>query len=496
MAKRKFYAVKIGKVPGIYGTWDECKLQVEGVSGAVYKSFSTMQDAEGFINNLEQDLESQESCDEGEQISNSKIEDAITNLNDGDVIAFVDGSYDATEEKSGFGVILIDHVGVVTTLYKSFTKNLGEEFIKMRNVSAELEGVIEAVNWAVQYNKNKISIYYDYIGIEEWAQKRWKAKTEITKKYRDFIEAKSKLIKLEFIKVPAHSGVRYNEEADALAKRSLLVKGFKTYKDGSVYFTGYGLDEWKTIITCIDEENLALHQDDKKLKVTISKLDKRNKIIIEKAKEKLIINCYLSNNSYVQGKQGVLFQKIISTAIELTSNNQKAIEILNNIHALSLTEVEIVNRFEELMPNYTECSNIKQYKTLLSAVYNTMLVGYMPDYTCLITPIFRAYEFYLHKILGEKMEVETATVNGKNNFGYFTKDSNGKYECNHSSVSKLGEKQKNYLNELYNSYNTIRHPYSHWSSDDYDTAVITTMNQAQELILKGLTLFNKYYKIF
>ena len=47
MAKKKnnFYAVKQGKNPGIYKTWDECKAQVEGFSGALYKGFSTRKEA-------------------------------------------------------------------------------------------------------------------------------------------------------------------------------------------------------------------------------------------------------------------------------------------------------------------------------------------------------------------------------------------------------------------------------------------------------------------
>ena len=35
----KYYAVKVGKTPGIYQTWDECKANVDGFSGALYKSF-------------------------------------------------------------------------------------------------------------------------------------------------------------------------------------------------------------------------------------------------------------------------------------------------------------------------------------------------------------------------------------------------------------------------------------------------------------------------
>ena len=33
MAKKNYYAVKQGKVPGIYRTWDACKAQVHGYPG-------------------------------------------------------------------------------------------------------------------------------------------------------------------------------------------------------------------------------------------------------------------------------------------------------------------------------------------------------------------------------------------------------------------------------------------------------------------------------
>ena len=48
MAK-KFYAVKNGKTPGIFETWDECKKSVDGYSGAVFKSFKTKDEALAFL---------------------------------------------------------------------------------------------------------------------------------------------------------------------------------------------------------------------------------------------------------------------------------------------------------------------------------------------------------------------------------------------------------------------------------------------------------------
>lgn len=45
----KFYAVKVGKIPGVYTTWLECSKNVTGFNGAVYKSFPTLEEAERYI---------------------------------------------------------------------------------------------------------------------------------------------------------------------------------------------------------------------------------------------------------------------------------------------------------------------------------------------------------------------------------------------------------------------------------------------------------------
>lgn len=41
MKKRKFYVVWSGVNPGIYDSWEECKLQVTGFENAIYKSFES-----------------------------------------------------------------------------------------------------------------------------------------------------------------------------------------------------------------------------------------------------------------------------------------------------------------------------------------------------------------------------------------------------------------------------------------------------------------------
>ncbi|RDW71360.1 hypothetical protein BP6252_07923 [Coleophoma cylindrospora] len=45
----KFYGVAVGRVPGVYETWDEASEQVVGVKGPKYKKFATRKEAEDFV---------------------------------------------------------------------------------------------------------------------------------------------------------------------------------------------------------------------------------------------------------------------------------------------------------------------------------------------------------------------------------------------------------------------------------------------------------------
>ncbi|MFR4836151.1 MAG: viroplasmin family protein [Catenibacterium sp.] len=45
----KYYAVKNGRVPGIYNSWAECQKQIHGFKNASYKSFTSRTEAEEFI---------------------------------------------------------------------------------------------------------------------------------------------------------------------------------------------------------------------------------------------------------------------------------------------------------------------------------------------------------------------------------------------------------------------------------------------------------------
>lgn len=45
MSKKKFFVVWEGKEPGIYRSWEECKRQIHGFEGAIFKGFATEAEA-------------------------------------------------------------------------------------------------------------------------------------------------------------------------------------------------------------------------------------------------------------------------------------------------------------------------------------------------------------------------------------------------------------------------------------------------------------------
>ena len=132
MAKKKFYAVKVGKKPGIYDTWSETEEQVKGFPGAMHKSFSTEDEAIRYIS-CEDTKEIKSEYDETSAI-NEKVEQEIKNLQDREVIAFVDGSHSLDvdgKEKYSFGVILLTNESE-DNLYKAF---IDKTYMDSRNIA-------------------------------------------------------------------------------------------------------------------------------------------------------------------------------------------------------------------------------------------------------------------------------------------------------------------------------------------------------------------------
>lgn len=201
---KKYYAVKNGRVPGIYGTWTECKRQVEHFSGAVYKGFDTLAGAKSFIegNELQHQMDS---APAGVAEDKEKA------------VAYVDGSYDPATHRFSCGAVLFFQ-GEELHISKSYSD---ERFADMRNVAGEIMGACEVLRHCLKQGIKAVEIHHDYEGVARWAKGEWKANKEGTKAYVNFCKSAEKQLKISFVKVKGHSGDRYNDAADRLAKEAL-----------------------------------------------------------------------------------------------------------------------------------------------------------------------------------------------------------------------------------------------------------------------------------
>ena len=93
--------------------------------------------------------------------------------------------------------------------------------IALRNVSGEVLGAQKAVEFAINKGYKEVTIAYDYQGIESWALGTWKRNNKVTSQYNSFMQEKMKFIKINFKKIKGHSGNKYNDIADKLAKSAL-----------------------------------------------------------------------------------------------------------------------------------------------------------------------------------------------------------------------------------------------------------------------------------
>ena len=207
MAKTKFYAIRKGIHPEtkqevnnmIFTSWDEAKLYVTGVKGAEYKSFTTEQDANMYLQNTPIPM--------------------LTHMPDV-LYAYVDGSYNKNIPNYSFGLVCVCNEQVV---HHEYGAGKNKEAVSMHQIAGELLGAMKALLFAKKHQYKKVVILHDYEGVRRHATGEWKHNNEFSKTYFNRINKflSENDIVLQFSKVDAHTGNDFNELADGYAKIAL-----------------------------------------------------------------------------------------------------------------------------------------------------------------------------------------------------------------------------------------------------------------------------------
>lgn len=232
---KKYYAVKVGMTTGIFETWEECKASVDGCPGALYKSFKNLSDAYSYMgwsgkqlslfdldSSMQSNFSDSETADnQTSPIFNKEVPDTDIPFSSSiKAVAYVDGSFNIATNEFGYGVVMF-HNGIQLHLSDSFKD---EEMAAMRNVAGEIYGAMAAMEYAIKNDIRNLTIYYDYMGISKWCTGEWKTNKKGTILYKKYYDQVKKKVSISFEKVKGHSGDKYNDLADSLAKKACGVE--------------------------------------------------------------------------------------------------------------------------------------------------------------------------------------------------------------------------------------------------------------------------------
>jgi len=458
MAKTKYYAVKEGHTTGIFTSWDECKAAVEGYPKAVYKSFSTKDEANAFL--------------DGEDIYIKQIENDITN---GYVVAFTDGSYDEATNRYSYGICIFDDEGNEINLCNVVNYS---PFASSRNIAGEIYGVLTALDWAVSNGYEKIRIYHDLESISKWATGEFDANSDIARYYVKQLNYKYKdCISYEFIKVEGHSNNPYNEKADQLASSAL--KGERKMIKGAHSFLipNFEKDDIESIIELILE-------DASDAKIERKPILGGEQIKLSIGKSSTIITMYNKRKLLVQGKPNTAYQ-IVFTYISELLGEHNIIPLAKQAYRIKVDKDIIDHNYNNICSNVPDTYNANIRTLIRQAIINLNGHFEAEEYGQYAFPALRAMEGHIKFLFGKH------NIKIERRFEQFTGSPGTGFVLN-PGINIPAPFNINIQN-CYNFYHKNRHKIFHFgdlvgSTDN--TMIISTKAEADTIIREALKLIN------
>lgn len=461
---KKFYAVKAGHKTGIFNTWDECKEATNGFPNASFKGFDTFEEAQAFLD--DKDI---------------YYDEVKKYIDEEYAIAFTDGSYDEKEDKYSYGVVCIDREMQETELY-GYGDN--PKYKDSNNIIGEILGVFNALDWAITNGYEKIRLYYDYEGLEKWANKEWNANTTTTKMYVHKMDTIYKeLINVEFVKVKGHSNNKYNEKADNLAKKALKNR-VKYLNTGKNWFTipYFEKKELDAIVELMSEETKELQIE--------TRIDNKDKYMCKLilGEDEITITLYNTGNKIlmIQGNMNVIFQMFLTYINELLGIN-KINTVIGNAYRKSIDSQKIDDEYNKICPKFPNDYPISCQDLIKQSIINLNYYIEAIDYSQYVFPALRALEGHIKYICNKN------GISVIRDFSVFNRDQNtNQYIL--TNCQGISTDTKQYIEKMYNYYNMTRHTLFHIGDMiglTVTTRTLQTKQEADEIIKEIISMINE-----
>lgn len=239
--KELFYAVAVGRTPGVYKTWDECKREVAGVKNAKYKKFDNRKDADEFIKCLGSSILSQFGVIVSDDVRNaiSKVrEDREDDMPGVDALmAFTDGSAINNGKKNA-------RAGYAVVWPRDETMNFAEAIPSTEmqtNNRAEYSAAHKALLQANEIDPSGLRTLWIYTDsqlvincvtkwLNKWKKNGWKTATGGNVEHQDLlkdIDVMTHARRVKWVHVRAHTGGNdwkaiWNDKVDQLARSTTM----------------------------------------------------------------------------------------------------------------------------------------------------------------------------------------------------------------------------------------------------------------------------------
>jgi ribonuclease HI len=191
----KYYAIVKGRNPGIYRSWGEAEPLIRGFPGALYKSFTTLAEAQAFI----------DASTAGPAVP------LYETGQPGKTIIYTDGSF--VGNSCGFGVVILMSNGEKITAHGKVpmapTNNVAELYAIYAALSLIATGDVILYSDS-QYAINSLTTY-----IHGYLSKGWVGVANAALIQGAYNKMQGRNVILQY--VAAHVGHRFNEECDRLA---------------------------------------------------------------------------------------------------------------------------------------------------------------------------------------------------------------------------------------------------------------------------------------
>ena len=480
MVSKYFYAVRKGFNVGIYDTWAECSKQTNGFSGAEFKKFSTLKEAQNYITQNKPTSNSQIA----EQIDTEPFENV--EISKFDILAYTDGSYDDNLKKYSYGVVIVANDGQ-TVLDRINGSSSNPKFLSSRNVSGEIFGAIEALNWAVANGHHSICIYHDYEGVKKWISNEWKVNSTISRIYKHIYEDKFKdILQVGFVKVKGHSGDKFNDLADLLAKAALNNKYLK--KTGGSWASFSFVDE-KAIL----EMNANIKNDLPALEIEDKVSNICKEWIYSYDKEKVRIRLYTTGKLVLQGKIQQLFSYICSEITSIVNsqkiNSDELEQFYSSLFKTDVNKEAVENEYNDVLQrlpkNYPATIKMIVKSAIISK--NSLLKVTLDDYSVVVFSILKALDCHMKYLLCTIDE----ELGKKGNYKMFTMGRSNQYKLKKEVVEKycINSDVCNKLEHCYNYYkiqrDSIFHAGSFVKMDD-DTRLVKSKDEVIKIFSSSI----------